>query len=145
MRHAPQLRRFPFGYNFPLRRAGALALRHSHAPPNSPAARPVVGRPPQLAAGLVKERRARVAPLFGRLAAFKSVRLPPRGELAASFGALGTLSVLASSKAFGRLFAWGAPRGWPGAPFAVGAAASLAAFAFASLASNAADKRAKAD
>jgi DHA1 family tetracycline resistance protein-like MFS transporter len=70
---------------------------------------------------------------------------PPRGELAASFGALGTLSVLASSKAFGRLFAWGAPRGWPGAPFAVGAAASLAAFAFASLASNAADKRAKAD
>jgi len=70
MRHAPQLRRFPFGYNFPLRRAGALALRHSHVPPNSPAARPVVGRPPQLAAGLVKERRARVAPLFGRLAAF---------------------------------------------------------------------------
>ena len=66
---------------------------------------------------------------------------PPRGELAASFSALGTLSVLASSKALGWLFAWGAPKGWPGAPFAVGAAASLSAFACASFAAQAKGKR----
>ena len=58
---------------------------------------------------------------------------PPRGELAASFSSLGTLGVLASSKVLGGLFAWGAPLGWPGAPFAVGAAASLCAFSCASL------------
>ena len=58
---------------------------------------------------------------------------PPRGELAASFSSLGTLGVLASSKVLGFFFAWGAPLGWPGAPFAVGAAASLCAFSCASL------------
>ena len=67
---------------------------------------------------------------------------PPRGELAASFSSLGTLGVLASSKALGFLFAWGAPRGWPGAPFAVGAAASLCAFSCASLGARAKAKTA---
>jgi hypothetical protein len=51
---------------------------------------------------------------------------PPQGEIAAALTAVSTLAVLLSSKVIGGLFSAGSDRGYPGLPFAFGAACCIA-------------------